>query len=63
MGRKYYTDYMLSLTAEAAEGYTFEGWEIDGGKIAVGNASSETICVQLMPEGTSVQAVFKEEDR
>lgn len=60
---KYYTDYTMSLTAEVAEGYTFEGWKIDGGKIADGSASSETICVQLMPEGTSVQAVFKEEDR
>lgn len=50
---KYYTDYPVSLTAVAREGYDFAGWEGDW------EEAGETIDVELKEGGTNVKAVFK----
>lgn len=50
---KYYTDYPITLTAEAKEGYCFVGWEGDY------KSAEETISVQLKEGGTYINAVFE----
>lgn len=52
----YFTDYPVTLTAVANEGYTFSGWQ--GGDLS--GSVSETITAQLPSEGLSVQALFEE---
>lgn len=55
---KYYTDYPVALTAEALDGYSFTGWNIDGGTLISGDESSPEIQIQLTKDA-SVRAVFE----
>lgn len=56
---KYYTDYEITVTAIAKEGYSFDGWKIEGAEI-VGNKNSQTISVKLIDnQDCSIEAVFK----
>ena len=55
---KYYTDYEITVTAIAKEGYTFAGWKIDGAEI-VGDKNSPTISVKLIDnQDCSIEAIF-----
>lgn len=54
----YYTDYPVTLTAASAEGYSFDGWEISGGSIVEGKASSEQIQLKLDDGENTVRAIF-----
>ena len=54
---QYYTDYPVTLTAQAPDGFVFAGWEISGGAIVEGTADSASIQLQLETD-TSVHAVF-----
>lgn len=56
---RYYTDYPVALTAEAPEGYSFVGWEIEGGETVSGSASDAQIQVRLETD-TEIRAVFEE---
>ena len=56
---RYYTDYPVTLTAEAPEGYSFVGWEIEGGETVSGSASDAQIQVRLETD-TEIRAVFEE---
>lgn len=57
---RYYTDYPVTLTAEAPEGYSFVGWEIEGGETGLqGSASDAQIQVRRRPD-TEIRAVFEE---
>lgn len=50
---KYYTDYPITLTATANEGYCFIGWEGDY------ESAEETISVQLKEGNTNIKAIFE----
>ncbi len=50
---KYYSDYPLTLTAVAADGYRFVGWT---GSV---ESSEETITVDLSDGGAQLEAVFE----
>lgn len=50
---QYYTDYPVTLTATANEGYRFVGWQ--GGN----TSEEETITVQLQNGGTDIEAIFE----
>ncbi len=56
----YFTDYPVSLTATAGEGYRFTGWEVES---AQGHESIEEASTKLtIPEGgLTVRAVFEKE--
>lgn len=54
----YYTDYPVTLTAESAQGYHFDRWEVSGGSIVDGTVSSEQIQLQLGDGDNLVRAVF-----
>ena len=55
---KYYTDYEMSVTAIAKEGYSFAGWKI-GGATVIGDNNSQTISVKLIDnQDCSIEAVF-----
>lgn len=54
---QYYTDYPLTLKAEAAKGYSFVRWEIDGGEIADGDLENPEISVKLNDD-IRITAVF-----
>ena len=58
---QYYTDYPITVSAAPAEGYTFAGWEIQGGEILEGTSSDLRITVQLSESGTTIHAVFEED--
>lgn len=49
----YYTDYPVTLTATANEGYEFVGWE------GVTNADGATATVQMQEGGVDVNAIFQ----
>lgn len=49
----YYTDYPVTLTATAAEGYEFVGWE------GVSSADGATATLQLKEGGVAVNAIFQ----
>lgn len=51
----YYTDYPVTLTAAAADGYRFAGWEGGCGD------TEETITVDLREGGVKLKAVFEKE--
>lgn len=55
---QYYTDYPITLKAEAAEDYHFVRWEIEGGEIADGAAQDSEIQVRLNGD-TKISAVFE----
>lgn len=54
---KYYTDYPVSLTAVANEGYHFAGWQGDV------QESEESISVQLEENGIYITAVFERNEK
>ena len=56
----YFTDYPVSLTATAGEGYCFAGWEVES---AQGHKSIREASTKLtIPEGgVNVRAVFEKE--
>ena len=54
---QYYTDYPVTLTAQAPDGFVFAGWEISGGVIVEGTAADASILLQLETD-TTVCAVF-----
>jgi uncharacterized repeat protein (TIGR02543 family) len=56
---KYYTDYPVTLTAQAKDGYTFIGWNVEGATVV--NAKSKTITLSLS-EDTTVTAKYVEAD-
>ncbi len=55
---QYYTDYPLTLKAEAAKGYSFVRWEIEGGEIAEGDLENAEIAIKLNSD-TTITAVFQ----
>ena len=52
---KYYTDYPVTVKAEAKEGYRFDHWEVSG--TTVSNTTSDEITVPVS-EGVSIKAVY-----
>ncbi len=54
---QYFTDYPLTLEAEAAKGYSFVRWEIEGAEIADGNVGDEAIEIKLVGDAR-ISAVF-----
>ena len=50
----YYTDYPLTLKAEAEEGYRFAGWEINGVPVTEPEAEAE-----VKKGGTEIHALFE----
>ena len=55
---QYYTDYPVTLTAQEADGLEFVRWEIEGGTITEGSASTPSIQVQLNGD-TRIRAVYE----
>ena len=53
---EYYTDYSISLTAVANDGYQFLGWRNEDGS----QNESESIDVVLTNTGCCVKAIFEE---
>ena len=56
---RYFKDYPMTLSAEPAFGRRFAGWEITGGTILSGSASSREIVVGLDSEDVQIRAVFR----
>ena len=54
---KYFTDYPVTVKAEAKEGYSFDHWEVTGAEVS--DTSSDEITVPVS-EGVSIKAVYKE---
>jgi len=55
---KYFTDYEITVTAIAKEGYKFAGWKIEGAEI-VGDKNSTTISVKLIDnQDCNIEALF-----
>ena len=52
---KYYTDYPVTVKAEAKEGYSFDHWEVSGATVA--DTSSPEITVPVS-NGVSIKAVY-----
>lgn len=52
---EYFTDYAITLTAEAKEGYRFVGWENNGELVS----EEESISIDLDEEGALRKAVFE----
>ncbi|HNZ99176.1 CotH kinase family protein [Ruminococcus sp.] len=52
---KYFTDYPVTVKAEAKEGYSFDHWEVTGATVS--NTSSAEITVPVS-EGVSIKAVY-----
>lgn len=52
---EYFTDYAITLTAEAKEGYRFVGWENNGELVS----EEESISIDLAEEGALRKAVFE----
>ncbi|MBO4493114.1 MAG: CotH kinase family protein [Ruminococcus sp.] len=52
---KYYTDYPVTVKAEAKEGYRFDHWEVSGATVS--NTTSDEITVPVS-EGVSIKAVY-----
>ncbi len=58
---EYFTDYPISLSAEANEGYRFAGWEVKAGQS--GESVDEASLTLAIPEsGLWIKAVFEEEE-
>ena len=55
---QYYTDYPVTLTAQERECLEFVRWEVDGGVITEGSASTPSIQVQLNGD-TRIRAVYE----
>lgn len=53
----YFTDYPVTVTAVAEEGYVFTGWESSGLSPSAG--SSAAVTVEIPVGGLSLQAVFR----
>ena len=53
---EYYTDYPISLTAIAQDGYQFVGWENEDGSRTGGSASME---INLDESGVRIKAIFE----
>ena len=51
---QYYTDYPLTLSAEAKDGYRLAGWEINGRFTSAPETEAE-----VLPGGTEIRAVFE----
>lgn len=49
---RYFSDYPITLTAEAQEGYVFVGWSVSGATIVQGTESDETISLKLQGNTT-----------
>lgn len=57
---EYFTDYPITLTAAAGEGYRFAGWEITDGKES--NLVTEiSMELEIPDNGIHIKAVFEEE--
>ena len=56
----YPTDSVLTLQAEAAEGYTFLRWEITGAEYESGSAASASVKILPTENQITVKAVFEE---
>lgn len=54
----YYTDYPLTLTAEASDGFIFQGWEVSGSAVTAGENHSEKIQIRLRDGENQVRAIF-----
>ncbi|MBR1823468.1 MAG: CotH kinase family protein [Ruminococcus sp.] len=54
---QYFTDYPVTVKAEAKEGYSFDHWEVTGANVS--DTTSDEITVPVS-EGVSVKAVYKE---
>ena len=55
---QYYTDYPVTVTAEAAKGYRFVRWEVNGGEPVDGDVEEKEIHVKLNGD-TRITAVFE----
>lgn len=53
---QYYTDYPLTLSAEASEGYRLAGWEVNGMLM-----SAPEIEVEIFPGGTEIRVIFEKQ--
>ena len=53
---QYYTDYPLTLRAEAKEGYRLVGWEINGMLMSAPETEAE-----VLPGGTEIRVIFEKQ--
>ena len=54
---EYYTDYPITLTAVANDGYRFVGWQSDA--LSENDCISETVELIIPEEGTLIKAIFE----
>ena len=59
---EYFTDYPITLTASARDGYRFVEWEVtDSGQRET--LTEDTIEIDISDQGTSIKAIFEKADK
>ena len=56
----YYVDYAMTASAEALDGYTFVGWELEGVTLEGCTASDGVITFRVTGESATLRAVYAE---